>query len=87
MTEGVVSFENQLTDLAKLTNLDANVYDADGKLLATSQPQIFENNLVSRLYPSGSAAENKTGENVAIETERVGKLEYYVSYAALKGTA
>lgn len=82
--EKVVSFENQLTDLAKLTNLDANVYDARGKLLATSQPQIFENNLLSNYIHPEALRKIEHGENVAIETERVGTLEYYVSYAALK---
>ena len=80
----VVSFENQLTDLAKLTNLDANVFDAAGKLLATSQPQIFENNLLSSFIHPEALRKIKRGENVAIETEQVGTLEYYVSYAALK---
>jgi len=83
-SEGVVSFENQLTDLAKLTNLDANVYTATGELLATSQPQIFENSLVSSYINAEALQKIKRGENVVIETERVGKLEYYVSYAALK---
>jgi len=82
--ESVMSFENQLTDLAKLTNLDANVYDSKGKLLATSQPLIFESNLVST-YINPQALEKITnGENVVVETEHVGKLEYYVSYASLK---
>jgi signal transduction histidine kinase len=82
--ESATSFENQLTDLAKLTRLDANVYDASGQLLATSQPQIFENNLVSTYSNADALRKIKKGENVMIETERVGSLEYYVSYAALK---
>lgn len=82
--ESVVSFENQLTDLTKLTNLDANVYNAQGVLLATSQPQIFENNLVSTYINSGALQKIVNGENLVIEKEHVGKLEYYVSYASLK---
>jgi len=82
--ESNVSFENQLTDLAKLTKLDANVYDAKGVLLATSQPQIFENNMVSTYINPDALRKIRRGENVMIETERVGKLEYSVSYAALK---
>jgi two-component system nitrogen regulation sensor histidine kinase NtrY len=82
--ESVLSFENQLTDLAKLTNLDANVYSAKGQLLATSQPQIFENSLVSTYVNSKALNKIINGENVVIETEKIGKLEYYVSYASLK---
>ena len=82
--ESAVSFENQLTDLAKSTKLDANVYNAKGELLATSQPQIFENNLVSTFINADALRNIRRGENVMIETEHVGKLEYSVSYAALK---
>ncbi|MEO5977575.1 MAG: HAMP domain-containing sensor histidine kinase [Chryseolinea sp.] len=82
--ETAVSFENQVTDLAKLTNLDANVYTSKGELLATSQPQIFENELVSSYVNPHALSDIRNGENVVIETERVGSLEFYVSYAALK---
>jgi len=82
--ENTVSFGSQLTELAKLTNLDANVYTSRGLLLATSQPQIFENELVSNYINSHALKLIHNGENVVIETERVGSLEYYVSYAALK---
>ncbi len=82
--ESIVSFETQLTDLAKLTNLDANVYDATGKLLATSQPQIFENNLISNYIHPEALSKINFGENIAIATEHIGRLEYFVSYAALK---
>ncbi len=83
-SESVVSFENQLRDLAKLTNLDANVYNARGVLLATSQPQIFDNNLVSLYINPDALQKIKRGENVVTEMEHVGRLEYFVSYAALK---
>ena len=82
--ESTVSFENQLTDLAKLTKLDANVYNAKGELLATSQPQIFENNMVSTYINPDALRKIRRGENLMIETERIGNLEYSVSYAALK---
>jgi len=77
-------FENILTNLAQSATLDANVYDARGKLMATSQPLIFENGLLS-IYANPSAlVEIRQRENLVIEKEHVGTLEYYVSYAALK---
>jgi signal transduction histidine kinase len=82
--ENIVSFQNQLTDLAKLTNLDANVYTAKGELLATSQPQIFENELVSTYINPHALQLTHLGHNLITETERIGSLEYYVSYAALR---
>ncbi len=80
----VVSFENQLTDLANLTNLDANVYHVSGEILASSQPLIIENNLVSGYINPGARQEILDGKNLLIQTEKVGSLEYFVSYAALK---
>lgn len=80
-------FENQLTDLAKLTNLDANVYHASGQLLATSQPLIFENNLVSSYVQADALQRVRAGDNLFIGTEHVGTLEYYVAYAALKASS
>ena len=82
--ETMMSFENQLTDLATLTNLDANVFTASGELFATTQPQIFDNELVSNYINASALHDIRNGENFVIETERVGNLSYYVSYAALK---
>lgn len=80
----VGSFENHLTDLANLTNLDANVYKVSGEILASSQPLIIENNLVSGFIDPGARQEILNGKNLVIQTETVGTLEYFVSYAALK---
>lgn len=78
------SLENQLTDLASLSNLDANVYNVSGEILASSQPLIFENNLVSGYIHPAARQEIADGNNLVIQTENVGTLEYFVSYAALK---
>lgn len=80
----VVSFENQLTDLANLTNLDANVFNVSGEIIASSQPLIVENNLVSGYINPRARHEILAGKNLLIQTENVGTLEYFVSYAALK---
>jgi nitrogen fixation/metabolism regulation signal transduction histidine kinase len=85
--ENVISFENQLTDLAKVSNLDANVYSASGILLATSQPLIFENSLISDYINAVAIQKVKQGENLFIETEQVGALKYHVAYAALKASS
>lgn len=82
--ENRIEFENQLTDLAKLSNLDASVYGPLGKLLASSQPLIFENGLISEYINPEALNKIKLGENLFISKEKVGNLDYYVSYAALK---
>jgi two-component system nitrogen regulation sensor histidine kinase NtrY len=82
--ENTFSFENRLTDLAKLTGLDANVYNREGILMATTQPQIIENNLISPYINRSALQAINRGEHALIETEQVGRLKYFVSYAALK---
>lgn len=78
------SFENEVTDLAKLTNLDLNVYNLNGRLLATSQPLIVEHNLISHYINPVALQKVRSGDPLFVETDHVGKLSYYVSYAALK---
>jgi len=82
--ENALSFENHLTDLAHLTNLDANVYNGQGLLMATSQPLIFENSLISSYINASALRKIRRGESAFIETEQVGKLSYFVAYAPLK---
>jgi len=82
--ESQPDFENILTNLAQSATLDANVYDARGKLMASSQPLIFENGLLSVYANPSALLKIHQRENLVIEKEHVGRLEYYVSYAALK---
>nr|PZN58343.1 MAG: hypothetical protein DIU61_00360 [Bacteroidota bacterium] len=79
-----LNFENQLADLARMFNLDANVYDPEGHLLASSQPAIFTNGLASPYSDEEAVRRIRQGENQMIITERVGSLQYNVSYVSLK---
>lgn len=83
-SDNPVSFSNRLADLANLSNLDANVYRQEGKLLATSQPLIFERNLISTFINPRAYDKIKNGEIAFIESEQVGKLDYFVAYTAIK---
>ena len=56
--DDAINFENQLTDLANRTNLDANVYNISGEILASSQPLIVENYLVSGYINPTARQEN-----------------------------
>ena len=82
--ESRTTLSNQLADLAKLSNMDANVYNTQGQLLATSQSLIFESNLISRYINSDAFFRILGGENLIIEAEQVGKLRYFVAYSAIK---
>lgn len=82
--ESRATLTNQLADLATLSNMDANIYNIQGQLLATSQPLIFESNLISRYINSRAYFKILSGESLTIEAERVGKLRYFVAYTAIK---
>lgn len=82
--ESRATLTNRLVELASLSNLDANVYNTQGQLLATSQPLIFEGNLISRFINSRAFFKILNGENLIIEAEEVGTLRYFVAYTAIK---
>ena len=84
LEESRTTLSNELADLAKLSNMDANIYNTQGQLLASSQPLIFESNLISRYINSHAFFRILGGENLIIEAEEVGKLRYFVAYSAIK---
>jgi two-component system nitrogen regulation sensor histidine kinase NtrY len=84
--ESSTVLENRLTDLAKLSDLDANIYYPNGELMATSQPLIFESNLLSTYVNAQAFGRITKGENLFIESEQVGSLNYFVSYAVLRSS-
>lgn len=84
LEESRSALANQVADLAKLSNIDANVYNIHGQLMASSQPLIFESNLISRYINSRAFFKIHSGENQLIEAENVGNLRYFVAYTALK---
>ncbi len=79
-----LDFESELTDLAKLSSLDANIYLPHGKLLSSSQPLIYENGLLSEYINPEALGKIQNGETLFIMPEQVGSLQYYVSYTVLQ---
>jgi signal transduction histidine kinase len=79
--------ENQLDNIARFSNIDISVYDPSGRILATSQPGILENQLASGLM-NRKAWEQifNEGENSLIMNEQIGSLIFNNSYFALKST-
>lgn len=79
----VNEFENQFTRLTTLANLDANVFYPDGKLMATSQPLIFENHLLAPYISPRAFKRIRNGDRVFISSEQVGSLKFNVAYTTL----
>ena len=74
----------QLMELAKLSSLDANLYSTRGKFKVSSQPLIVESGILSGYINPEALSRVRGGDNVFIQHERIGKLSYFVAYAALK---
>ncbi|HMV10624.1 MAG TPA: ATP-binding protein [Cyclobacteriaceae bacterium] len=74
-------FENEFKNVTLLANLDANLYANDGTLITTSQPLIFENQLLAPYLDPGVYRRMKRGEASFVGTDHVGSLEFYVAYS------
>lgn len=77
--------DSKLIDLSRLANVDASVFNTDGKLMASSQPLIYEDRILSTLV-NRNAFERivEGGQQSFITNERIGSLTYNSSYSALK---
>jgi signal transduction histidine kinase len=71
-----------LDQLVSDLNLDFNLYDEQGQLYYSSQPKIFEQNIVSRrMNASALHAIEKRGKTQYIRPESIGSLQYIAAYS------
>lgn len=76
---------NNLSQVATNANLDVNLFNIRGRLVATSQPSIYENNLLSEyINPVVMESIKEQGNNKMILKESVGSLKYNSSYMGVK---
>jgi signal transduction histidine kinase len=80
-------FENQFIQQVKLANLDANLFAPAGQLLATTQPMIFEYQLLAPVISPMALKRIISGERSFVMQEQVGRLRYYVAYSAIIGAS
>lgn len=79
-------FTSRVTELANLSNVDANIYTPGGLMLSSSQPKIFESHLLSPYINPEALNKIRNGENALVASEQVGELKFFVAYAALKSS-
>lgn len=85
ITENREELPNKLSQVAKFSGVDVNLFNVRGRLLATSQPLIYENNLLSPyVNPVALAKIKEQEENVYIAREAVGSLEFNTTYYGVK---
>ncbi|MTI21260.1 HAMP domain-containing histidine kinase [Fulvivirga sp. RKSG066] len=76
---------NKLSQVAKFSGVDVNLFSTRGRLIATSQPLIYENNLLSKyINPVAYTKIKEYGENAYIARESVGTLTYNTTYYGVK---
>lgn len=77
--------ENQLIELARLANVDATVFSTTGKLLASSQPLIYEDRILSSLVNRDALdAIVYDAEQSFVNIEQIGTLTYNSSYYGMR---
>ncbi|HET9053589.1 MAG TPA: histidine kinase dimerization/phospho-acceptor domain-containing protein, partial [Cyclobacteriaceae bacterium] len=74
-------FENEFKNVTTLAGLDANLYAPDGTLITTSQPLIFENQLLATYLDPAVFRRMKRGEATFVSTDQVGSLTFDVAYS------
>ena len=80
-----VEFENEVIGLAKLVDVDATVFSPAGVLIASSQPLIYEDRIVSPLMNKKAyqAIVENRGQSF-INSEMTGLLKHNTAYSTLK---
>lgn len=78
------NLENQLKNYARIMGADINIYDIYGVLLSTSEPEIFENKLLSNRMDFDALYKLQDRKSSEInQRERIGGLEYEAYYVTL----
>lgn len=76
--------EQRLKDYARILGADINIYDMFGVLLSTSQPDIFNKELLSNRMNYTALIELNSHETTEVTAqERIGNLEYSSVYVTL----
>jgi signal transduction histidine kinase len=78
-------FKTFITELANTQKIDINIFDDEGELFATSQDEIYDKGLISRMMrPDAYYGLASAGKSLVIQNERVGQLSYSSAYQPLR---
>jgi nitrogen fixation/metabolism regulation signal transduction histidine kinase len=79
------NLNNDISTITKIINADINLYDLNGQLFLTSQPQVFEKNLLSyKINPKAYASILQSGQKMITLEEQVGNLNYQSAYVGIR---
>ncbi|PTB96853.1 hypothetical protein C9994_05465 [Marivirga lumbricoides] len=78
-------FNSELVTITKVVNSDINIYGINGKLLVTTQPQIFEKKLLSEyVNPEAFATIKFDNKKMITLEEEIGSLNYKSAYIGIR---
>ncbi|MGJ3233517.1 ATP-binding protein [Marivirga sp.] len=79
------NLNNDISTITKIINADINLYDLSGQLFLTSQPQVFEKNLLSyKINPKAYASIFQNGQKMITLEEQIGNLNYQSAYVGIR---
>ncbi|WMN07278.1 ATP-binding protein [Marivirga arenosa] len=79
------TLSNEISTITKIINADINLYDLNGQLFLTSQPQVFEKNLLSyKINPKAYASIFQNGQKLITLEEQIGDLNYQSAYVGIR---
>ncbi len=71
-------------NISEVHAMDVNIYNTDGQLLCSSQPAIFENELISKQMDANAFHHLfKLARTSFVQNEKIGKLEYLATYSPI----
>ncbi|MCI4669097.1 MAG: HAMP domain-containing histidine kinase [Bacteroidia bacterium] len=80
-------FQEMVERLEKLLLNDINVYDENGRRIASTQPQISETGIYTDLMPTGALKKLSKGQNSElVVNENIGKLQFLSAYKPIVGS-
>jgi two-component system, NtrC family, nitrogen regulation sensor histidine kinase NtrY len=83
-----INLETEVLELSKSSNTDINIFHPDGRLMASSQPAIFESQLTAEWMGRQAWQQIVNDwETYLVDKESIGLLQYNSSYLALKSPA
>ena len=81
----MAGFPLDLAAVSEIHAIDVNLFDLNGNLVSSSQPEIFEQGLVSRkMSPGAWHRLHRLGESQHVQEEHIGTLEYLGAYIPLR---
>ncbi len=82
---GREKLSNELSQIARFSESDINLFSTTGRLISTSQPTIYENDLLSEyINPRALAIIKEQNNSKVILEEKVGSLFYKSAYVGVK---